>query len=64
MRNTSLELSWDLKAEMLSEFFERMRDSGYRKVQAGNHAKYFERVGQNGGRAGERRQTHQQAKKL
>ena len=29
MRNTSLELSWDLKAEMLSEFSERMRDSDY-----------------------------------
>ena len=29
LRNTSLELSWDLKAEMLSEFSERMRDSGY-----------------------------------
>ena len=31
LRNTSLELSWDLKAEMLSEFSERMRDSGYRE---------------------------------
>ena len=31
LRNTSLELSWDLKAEMLSEFSERMRDSGYKE---------------------------------
>ena len=29
LRNTSLEISWDVKAEMLSEFCERMRDSGY-----------------------------------
>ena len=29
LRNTSLELSWNMKAEMLSEFSERMRDSGY-----------------------------------
>ena len=63
LRNTSLELSWDLKAEMLSEFSERMRDSGYRE-KFRQETMYFERVGQNGGRAGERRQTHQQAKKL
>ena len=29
LRNTSLEISWDVKAEMLSEFCERMKDSGY-----------------------------------
>ena len=29
LRNTSLELDWDSKAEMLSDFCSRMRDSGY-----------------------------------
>ena len=28
-RTTSLDLDWDLKADMLSNFCERMRDSGY-----------------------------------
>ena len=32
LRNTSLEISWDIKADMLSEFCERMRDSGYNEV--------------------------------
>ena len=29
LRNTKLEVEWRVKADMLSEFMERMRDSGY-----------------------------------
>ena len=54
LRNTSLELSWNMKAEMLSEFSERMRD----------HPKYSDWLGQNGGGTGERGQTNQPTQTL